>query len=198
MISKKIISCFACLFIFVQLCLSQGKTDGLPITVQVNTSVNLSNGSVELSGVSNSLDKEPGQVYIEIVTPGGNTDKLSTRADNETKKYMVKYTPKALGKYEVTAYASDKKQSAKITFEVSAEIAITESFKAFDDAKKKSLSTLETALNAAIAPMAEAEDIAKTKSEVQKAKQKIKEFDDSWNKMKEAVKGVQDLAKKTS
>ncbi len=196
MISKKIISCFACLFIFVQLCLSQGKTDGLPITVQVNTSVNLSNGSVELSGVSNSLDKEPGQVYIEIVTPGGNTDKLSTRADNETKKYMVKYTPKALGKYEVTAYASDKKQSAKITFEVSAEIAITESFKAFDDAKKKSLSTLETALNAAIAPMAEAEDIAKTKSEVQKAKQKIKEFDDSWNKMKEAVKGVQDLAKK--
>jgi len=56
MISKKIISCFACLFIFVQFCLSQGKTDGLPITVQVNTSVNLSNGSVELSGVSNRLD----------------------------------------------------------------------------------------------------------------------------------------------
>lgn len=196
MILKRIISCFACLFILVQLCLSQGKTDGLPISVQVNTSVNLSNGSVELSGVSNSLDKEPGQVYIEIITPGGTSDKLSTRADNETKKYLVKYTPKELGKYEVTAYASDKKQSATTTFEVSADIAVTEIFKTFDDAKKKSLSTLETALTDAIAPIAQPEDIAKANAEIQKLKQEIKEFDDSWGKMKEAVKSVQELAKK--
>ncbi len=192
----KSIAIISCFLLFMQASFSQGKTEGLPITVKVTTSVNVQDGSIELSGVSNSLDGEPGEVYIEIITPAGTTDHLTSRADKQTGNYFVRYTTKALGTYNITAYASDKKQSAKTSFEVSADIAVTETFKTFDNAKKKSLATLESTLNATIAPMAEAEDIAKTKAEVQKAKQKIKEFDDSWNKMKEAIKGVQDLAKK--
>jgi hypothetical protein len=192
----RLLAIISCFLLFIHTSFSQEKKDGLPISIKVTTSVNVQESSVELSGVSNSLDGEPGEVHIEINTPVGTTDHLTSRADNQTGNYFVKYTPKALGTYNITAYASDKKQSAKTTFEVSADIAVTETFKTFDNAKKKSLATLETALNAAIAPMAEAEDIAKTKAEVQKVKQKIAAFDDSWSKMKEAVKSVQDLAKK--
>lgn len=193
---KKFIFFFAFLFITMQTGFSQEKKDGLPISVKVTTSVNVQESSIELSGVSNSLDGEPGAVYIEIKTPAGTTDYLSGRADIETGKYSMKYTPKALGTYNITAFASDKKQSATTTFEVSADIAVTETFKSFDAAKAKSLSLLETSLNAAIAPIAPSEDIAKTKEKIQKVKQKIKEFDDSWSKMKDALKSVQELAKR--
>ena len=185
-----------CCILFFKATFAQGKKEGLPVTVQVITSVNVQESSVELTGVSNSLDAEPGEVYIEIITPSGTTDYLTGRTDKKTGNYFIKYTPKAIGAYNITAFASDKKQSAKTTFEVSADIAVTETFKTFDDAKKKSLTTLESALNVAIAPMAQPDDIAKTKEEVKKVKQKMAAFDDSWNNMKQAVKMVQELAKK--
>jgi hypothetical protein len=192
---KLLFLCFASLLFFYK-SVAQGKTEGLPITVMVNTSVNLNNGAVEISGTSASMDNDPGQVIIEIVTPAGNTDKLSTRADKQTSKYLVKYTPKALGKYTVTAFASDKVQSANTTFTVAASIAITETFTAFDKAKTTALKAVETGVTAAAASVAPADEVAKAKQKLNKLKQSISQFDKNWADLKTSINTLQQLAKK--
>jgi len=43
-------------FVFKKFFLSGEKTEGLPISVKINTAVAFSDGSVEIIGVSNSLE----------------------------------------------------------------------------------------------------------------------------------------------
>lgn len=193
--TKIILALGICLFVICSASYSQGKTDGLPITVKLNTSISFKDGSVELSGVSNSIDDEPGQVHIEIIKPGGGTDNLTARADKETGEYFIKYTPVAMGEYKVTAYAADKKQTAKTTFTVSAEFDAEKMLDSFDDAKNKAMSSIESSLNA-LAPELTPEHETKTKQEVQKIKQKLKDFDGSWDKLKKSLTDLQVLAKK--
>lgn len=182
--------------VFSQICLAQTKTDGLPITIKVDTSVNLPNGSVQFSGTSNSLDNAAGQVFVEIATPGGVVDKVTASADKQTGSFRTTYSPKGLGKYDVTAFAADRKQSAKTTFTVSAPVVITATLQNFDQAKAQTLVALETSVNSAVAAIGTPEDVAKTKDEVQKVKQKMKEFDNNWGKFVDALNSLQQLAKK--
>ncbi len=64
---------FISLILLSQTIFAQDKTAGLPITVKVITTTSYIDGSVELAGVSNSLNDEPGQVLIEIIKPRGGT-----------------------------------------------------------------------------------------------------------------------------
>ncbi|MDZ4793747.1 MAG: hypothetical protein SGI83_05655 [Bacteroidota bacterium] len=192
---KIILLLFICIGSFIPAGYSQGKTDGLPITVRLNTSVNFPDGSVELAGISNSIDNEPGQVHIEIIKPGGGTDNISARADKQTGEYFVKYTPTETGKYQVIAYAADKKQTAKTTFSVLAEFDADEMLDKFDAAKDKAVNALESSLNALVPELAP-EHAAKTKLETQKLKQQIKEFDGGWDKLKKSLQDLQTLSKK--
>ena len=100
-----------CCILFFKATFAQGKKEGLPVTVKVITSVNVQESSVELTGVSNSLDAEPGEVYIEIITPSGTTDYLTGRADKKTGNYFIKYTRlqisaymRNLDNYDITPY----------------------------------------------------------------------------------------------
>ena len=45
---------------------------------------NVPNGSVQLSGTSNSLDNADVKVFIEVKTPDGVTDELTASADKQT------------------------------------------------------------------------------------------------------------------
>lgn len=172
------------------------KIDGLPITVKIETSVNYPDGSVEITGVSNSLDDQPGEVAIELITPGGATINLSAQTDTKTGVYRVNYMPEEMGEYTVNAYAPDKTQTAQTAFTVTAVIDAEEILAEFDTAKDEAMEALDSALTDAIASEASAADIASTKQQLQKTKQKLKEFDSAWGKLKTAVKDMQELAKK--
>lgn len=174
----------------------QGKKDGLPITVKINTGVNISNGAVEIAGTSASMNNDPGMVYIEIKTPDGSIDKLSARADKQTYKYLVKYTPIPMGNYAVTAYASDKVQKAETEFTVSASIAIEESFTEFEQAKAKAVKAIDANVISVATSVAPPEEIAKAKQKLAKLKENIAEFDKNWGDIKSGLKGLQELAKK--
>ncbi|GAB2831518.1 hypothetical protein [Ferruginibacter profundus] len=194
--NRVIFSLAAFVFLFSKNSFCQGKIEGLPISVKINTAVAFSDGSVEIVGVSNSLDNDPGQVIIEIIKPNGGTDNFTCRADKQTGEYFLKYMPKDMGEYKVIAYASDKKQTANTTFTVQAEFDADEVLEGFDNVKDKAMVSLEWAVNAAVAADAKPEDIAKTKQELQKLKVKAKEFDDAFGKMKKALKDLQELSKK--
>ena len=172
-----------------------GRTDGLPITVKVNTQVNIPGGAAELSGVSNTMDKDPGQVFIEVKNPAGTIDKLSARADKKTGNYSVKYTCKGTGKYEVTAYASDRKQSAKANFSVVSVTAVAENFKGFEKEKEKTVQALDVAITGAAANAGSSEDVAKAKEKVAELKDAVKTFDKNYTDLKTAV---DDLTKLTN
>lgn len=184
------------ILVFTQICLAQTKTDGLPITIKVDTSVNLQNGSVQFSGTSNSLDNAAGQVFVEIATPGGVVDKVTASADKQTGSYRATYAPKAVGKYDVTAFAADRKQSAKTTFTVDPPNVVEATVQKFDQARAKTLAALEASINSTVAPLGTPEDIAKTKEEVQKVKEKIKEFDNNWSQFVDALNGLRQLTAK--
>ena len=168
----------------------------MPITIKVDTSVNLPNGSVQFSGTSNSLDNAAGQVFVEIATPAGLTDKMTASADKQTGSYRATYSPKGVGKYDVTAFAADRKQTAKTSFTVSLPVVIMETVQNFEQAKAKTLVALDASINSAVATIGTPEDVEKTKGEVEKVKQKIKEFDDRWAKFVDALNSLQQLAKK--
>ncbi len=177
--------------------LSQDKTEGLPITVKVITSTSYIDGAVELAGVSNSLNDEPGQVIIEVIKPKGGTDNLITRADKKTGEYAVKYNPKEMGKYKVIAYASDKKQSASAEFTVTAELdAAEDEVEKFDKAVDVAMSNIETAIQAAIVTDISGADKEQTKKELQKVKDKIAKYKEGSKQLKDAVKDAVTLAKK--
>jgi len=176
---------------------SQGKTEGLPITVKVITTASYIDGAVELAGVSNSLNDEPGQVIIEIIKPKGGTDNLTTRADKKTGDYSVKYTPGEMGRYKVIAYASDKKQTANTEFTVTAELdAANDEVEKFDNAVDKVMATIETTIQAAIVTDISVTDKEQTKKEIQKVKDKILKYKEASNHLKDAVKDAVTLAKK--
>ncbi len=183
-------------FCFTALIFAQGKTEGLPISVKIKTPVAFNDGSVEIIGESNTLNSEPGQVFIEVITPNGKTDNLSTRADKQTGEYFVKYMPKEMGKYKVIAYASDKVQTANTTFNVLAEFDADEIVRDFDAAKNKATVAMEAAVNSVVAAQSTPEDVAKAKQEVAKVKVKLKEFDDGFGKIKKALKDLETLSKK--
>jgi len=82
-----------------------GLGSGLPITLKVNTPGNLPFGSVEFTGFTQSIQDEPPLVYLEIKTPAGSIEQLSSRADKATGIYLIKYFCKALGQYEATTSA---------------------------------------------------------------------------------------------
>ncbi len=176
---------------------SQGKTEGLPITVKVITTASYVDGAVELSGVSNSLNDEPGQVIIEIIKPKGGTDNLTTRADKKTGDYSVKYTPGQMGKYKVIAYASDKKQTASTEFTVTAELDATDDeVEKFINAVDKVMAKIETSIQAAIITDISETDKEQTKKEIQKVKVKIAKYKEASTQLKDAVKDAIKLAKK--
>lgn len=193
---SKIIFVLLFCFCLTTLSFAQGKTEGLPISVKIKTPVAFSDGSVEIIGESNSLNSEPGQVLIEVITPNGKTDNLSTRADKQTGEYYVKYMPKEMGQYKVIAYASDKVQTANTTFNVLAEFDADEIVKDFDGAKNKATAAMEAAINSVVATQSTPEDVAKAKQEVAKVKTKLKEFDDGFGKIKKALKDLETLSKK--
>jgi hypothetical protein len=202
--NKNMNKTFTCFLVISVLFLSQttfaqDKTEGLPITVKVITRVSFMDGSVELAGVSNSLNDEPGQVHIEIIKPNGGTDNLTTRADKNTGEYSVKYTPSEMGKYKVIAYASDKKQTATTEFTTSAELdAADDDVEKFDKAVDKAIIKIEAAIQAAIVTDISAADKEQTKKEIQKVKDKIVKYKEASKQLKEAVKDALKLAKKYS
>jgi hypothetical protein len=193
---RKLILILLFCFCFSALIFAQGKTEGLPISVKIKTPVAFSDGSVEIIGESNSLNSEPGQVLIEIITPNGKTDNLSARADKQSGEYYVKYMPKEMGQYKVIAYAADKVQTANATFNVLAEFDADEIVKDFDATKNKVTVAMEAAINSIVAAQSTPEDKAKAKQEVAKVKVKLKEFDDGFSKIKKALKDFESLAKK--
>ena len=158
---NRVIFLFAIVVLFSKNSFCQGKTEGLPISVKINTAVAFSDGSVEIVGVSNSLDNDPGQVIIEIIKPNGGTDNFTSRADKQTGEYFLKYMPSGMGEYKVIAYASDKKQTANTTFTVQAEFDADEVLESFDKTKDKTMASVESAVNAAVATDAKPEDVAK-------------------------------------
>jgi len=176
---------------------SQDKTEGLPITIKVVTTTSYIDGAVELAGVSNSLNDEPGQVFIEVIKPKGGTDNLTTRADKKTGEYALKYTPTEMGKYKVIAYASDKKQTATTEFTTAAEMeAVEDDVIKFDQAVDKAMAKIEAAIQAVIATDISATDKEQTKQELQKVKDKIGIYKEGSKKLKDAVKDAVTLAKK--
>lgn len=193
---KRVVFLFAIVVLFSKNSFCQGKTEGLPISVKIKTAVAFSDGSVEIIGESNSLNGEPGQVLIEVITPNGKTDNLSTRADKQTGEYFVKYMPKEMGQYKVVAYASDKVNTANTTFNVLAEFDADEIVKDFDESKNKATVAMEAAVNSVVAAQSTPEDVAKAKQEVAKVKVKLKEFDDGFGKIKKALKDLETLTKK--
>ncbi len=174
----------------------QQRADGLPISLQVNTSVNLPGGVVEFTGTSNSLDAAPGTIFLEVVTPAGKTDQLSARADNETGNYFVKYKPLTLGEYTVTAYAADRKQSATASFTVAAPVAVQQTMDAFDEAREQAMDALSNFTAQTISTLAAEEDVAKTKQMLEKTKANLQQFDGQWKQMEGAVKTLQQLCDK--
>ncbi|MEI9957673.1 MAG: hypothetical protein WDM90_15550 [Ferruginibacter sp.] len=187
---------FIILLCCINFCFAQGKTEGLPISVKINTPVAFSDGSVEIAGTSNSLDNELGQVILEILRPNGATENFTARADKQTGDYLFKYMPKEMGEYKVIAYAADKQQTANTSFTVQAEFDADEVLDDFDKTKDKTIVALESAINGAVAADVKPEDVAKTKQELQKLKTKIKEFDGAFGKIKKSLKDLQGLAKK--
>ena len=184
-------------FLLSQPVWSQGKTEGLPITVKVVTTTSYIDGAVELSGISNSLNDEPGQVIIEIIKPKGGTVNLTTRADKKTGDYVVKYTPGEMGKYKVIAYASDKKQKASTEFTVTAELDATDDeVEKFDRAVDNVMAKIETAIQAAIVTDISVADKEQTKKELQKVKDKIGKYKDASKQLKDGLKDAVALAKK--
>ncbi|MFC4262664.1 hypothetical protein ACFOWM_07240 [Ferruginibacter yonginensis] len=175
---------------------AQDKTDGLPITVKVNTTVNYADGSVELMGTTYSINNEPAQIFIEIITPKGATQTLSGRADKTSGEYIFKYKPIDLGTYKVIAYAADKKQTANTTFTVTAEINTDEKITLLDKALDNTFSKIETMLEAALNSDVSAADKANTKSNIQKVKTNIKQYKDASKQLNDAVKDAATLAKK--
>lgn len=188
---------FIWLTLLSQTIFAQDKTAGLPITVKVITTTSYIDGSVELAGVSNSLNDEPGQVLIEIIKPKGGTESFTTRADKKTGEYSVKYTPGEMGKYKVIAYASDKKQAATTEFTTSAELdAADDEIADFDKVVDKAVAKIETAIQATIATDISAEDKEQTKKEIQKVKDEIVKYKGASKQLKDAVKDAIKLAKK--
>ena len=176
---------------------SQDKTEGLPITVKVITTTSYVDGAVELAGVSNSLNDEPGQVHIEVIKPKGGTDNLTTRADKKSGEYGVKYMPVEMGTYKVIAYASDKKQTANTQFTVTAELdGANDEVDKFDKAIDKTVTKIETALLAAIAAEVSTQDKEETKKEVQKVKGKVVKYKEASRQLKDAIKDAITLANK--
>ena len=174
----------------------QAKQEGLPITVKVITTVSYVDGAVELAGISNSLDGEPGKISIEIIKPKGGTDYLNTRADKKTGAYSVKYTPKEIGVHKIIAYAPDKAIKATATFTTTAELDMADQLDEVDEAANKTLIELESGVNKIVASVAQADDVSKAKQKLEKVKQSVKEFTTAWGKIKESIKTLQDLAKK--
>jgi hypothetical protein len=170
-----------------------GRTEGLPITLKVNTSVNLPGGAVELSGISNTMDKDPGQISIDIKTPSGTTDNVKARADVTTHNYLVKYTCKAVGKYTATAYASDKKQTATAAFSVTGISSVTDEFKNFEKEKEKAVQALETAVDGAVANAGTGDDASKAKEKIAALKTEITSFDKSTGDLTAAMGDVMQL-----
>lgn len=182
---------------FSKAVLAQDKTEGLPITIKVITTVSYVDGAVELAGISNGLNDEPGQVTIEVIKPKGGTDNLTTRADKKTGEYNVKYNPTELGKYKVIAYASDKKQSATTEFTTSAELdAAGDDIVEFDKAVDKAMITIEAAIQASIVTDISTTDKEETKKEIQKVKDKIVKYKEATKQLKDAVKDALTIAKK--
>jgi len=89
-----------------------------------------------------------------------------------------------------------KKQTANTTFTVQAEFDADEVLDNFDKTKDKTMASVESAVNAAVATDAKPEDVAKTKQELQKLKVKAKEFDEAFGKIKKSLKDLQELSKK--
>lgn len=166
---------------------SQGKTEGLPITVEVKTSVNYTDGSVLLTGTTYSSNNEPGQIFLEITKPRGGRDNLSGRADKTTGKYELRYKPAETGVYKVTAYAADKKQTAETTFTVSANINTGQQLNAFSQSVDKTLAAIEKTMQAAMATDVSAQE----KQEVEKMLQEIR---NDVSQFREAVKKLKDGA----
>jgi hypothetical protein len=187
-----ILYCFSC----TQIGFAQGRTEGLPISVKIKTPVAFNDGNVEIIGETSTLNSEPGQVFIEVITPNGKTDNLSTRADKQTGEYFIKYMPKETGKYKVIAYAADKVKSANTTFNVLAEFDADEIVKDFDGSKEKAIIAMEASINSVVAAQSTPEDVAKAKQEIAKVKVKLKEFDDGFGKIKKALKDLETLSKK--
>ncbi|MEP6747793.1 MAG: hypothetical protein ABJB86_08705 [Bacteroidota bacterium] len=190
--NKKILALFL-VFTGIAATAQTGRTDGLPISIKVNTPITVAGGAVQLSGVSNTMDKDPGQVFIDIKKPDGTLDHANTRADKKTGAYLVKYTCKTQGKYVATAYASDKKNAAVANFSVSSMSSVTEQFKDFEKEKVNAVQTLENAVNAAVASAGTGDDASKAKEKIAALKTQITGFDKSTGDLNAAIGDVTQL-----
>ena len=77
----------------------------LPITLKVNTPVNLPFGSVEFTGFTRSKQDEPPLAYLEIKISASIIKLLIGKADKASGIYLIKYFCKAPDQYEATAFA---------------------------------------------------------------------------------------------
>lgn len=191
-----LVTLFTGLLFFSHTISAQERTEGLPITVKVITTVSYKDGAVEIAGISNSLDGEPGKISIEIIKPNGGTDQLSTRADKTTGAYTVKYTPKEIGKHNIIATAADKVIKATTSFTTTTEVDMLDKLNEVDAAANETLETLDGAIEEIVSAVAQSDDVTKAKQKVETVKQSVKEFTAAWAKIKDAIKTLQDLSKK--
>ncbi len=177
-------------------CNAQGFGNGLPITLKLNTPVNVAFGNVEFAGTVQSLNDEPATVFIEIKTPNQSIDQVSGRADKATGCYIIKYYCKTIGTYTATAYASDKVQNASIDFEVTADVELDKSFNELTNETEKAVTTLDAYITKGIQDLVKPEEIATTKQKVDKLKKAVKDFNNHFANLKKAVESLNTLCKK--
>ncbi|MGJ7031754.1 hypothetical protein [Niabella hirudinis] len=185
---KKIIYAIACFCIAPVALFSQEKTDGLPISLEVVTGKVYTDGAVRLQGTTTSLDKDPGQVAIEIKKPDGNSDKLFVRADKSDGDFFVKYTPKAVGRYIATAFSPDKLKTATAEFEVEANWGSPEVIESAGKEVEATMAAIESATEQLIAEKLMRPDKEPAlKEKVKRAKDRLKEYRTALNDLKEGL-----------
>ena len=178
-------------------CYSQsGFGNGLPITLKLNTPINLPFGNVEFTGNVQGLEDTPPLVIVEIKKPGGSTDQISGRADKSTGNYLIKYNCTTIGNYEATAYAGDKVQNAKIEFEVVADVEIDKSFTELSKEANKAVAALDVYVVKGLQDMIKPEELNTTKQKIEKLKKAVTDFNKHFAAITKATNDLNLLCKK--
>lgn len=183
---------------FIQITLyAQEKSEGLPITLEVVTGKVYTDGAVRLQGVTTSLDKDPGQVTIDVKKPDGNSDKLFVRADKADGKFFIKYLPKTVGPYVVTAFSPDKLQTATVEFEVELDWNSPEEMETAKKEVQAAMAAIEAGTEQIISEnLLPPPKVTALKEKVKKTKDRLQEYIDALTLLKEGYKKVSEIITK--
>jgi hypothetical protein len=173
-----------------------GFGNGLPITVKLNTPVNVPFGNVEFVGNVQGLEDAPPLVFIEIKKPDGAIDQISGRADKSTGNFLIKYFCTTIGNYEATAYAGDKIQNAKIEFEVTADVEVDKSFTELNKEATKAVSAIDAYVIKGIQNMVKPEEVNTAKQKIEKLKKAVTDFNKHFTAITKATADLNALCKK--